>query len=183
MATTRPPATWDAVVDALDAADHRSSRRIHDDAWRAAGNLEDRLRVGCDPLERRRLAALAARDALAAYRLAGGTPEHLAAAAGLVRVIGCGDDVAGSLGDRARVARRRIDLHHDCHRRRIQGDPLDDAAVEQRAAALERPRSAGRRSGQSPHDDADTDSDAAFVADIRTRADEGATDADGDAGT
>jgi hypothetical protein len=136
----RPRTSWGDAVTRIDVADYRSARRIHADLRRAAEHLTVADR-DCTPLERRRLAGLALVDALAAYRLAGGTLEHLHCVLGRASAAGQFGDVAGCVGDRARVARARAELAL----RTVTDDNADEHAahvadVEQRAAALERPR-------------------------------------------
>lgn len=152
MAGTRPPASWDDVVALADRTDHRSSRRVSLDLVGAAAALQ----AAGDPLERRRHAGLAAWDALAVYRLAGGTPDHLARFIALRAAVDRPDDATGPLGDRARLARARVELAL----RFVVDDDADEHAahvadVEQRAAALERPRTHGQQQHTPHHADAD----------------------------
>lgn len=139
-------ATWDDVVARLDAAEDRSSRRVRRDLARAASTVALDGYDHLPPIERRAGAALAVRDALAAYRLAGGTPEHLQRVLAFTTVVGTLDDVVGSLGDRARLARARLELALE----HVDDDNADEHAahvadVEQGAARLERPRAGSRR--------------------------------------
>lgn len=127
--------TWDDAVARLDATDHRSASRVRRDIVRAAAVLAASDHAAA--AERRHVAGLAACAALAAYRLAGGTPAHLAMVAG-DRGRGraaTADDVTGSVGDRAAVARQCLDL---------DSSDLDASTViphlDQRAADLDQPR-------------------------------------------
>lgn len=129
-------ATWDDAVARLDAAEHRPSRRIRRDLLQAARLVALDGHDQLNPIERRRRAALAARDALAAYRLAGGTPEHLAVVS---RLVGAPDDVVGSVDDRARLARARVELALEFELEDDSEHAAHVADVEQRAARLERP--------------------------------------------
>lgn len=137
-------ATWDDAVARLDAVEHRPSRRIRRDLVRAASTVALDGHDQLHPVERRRRAALALRDALAAYRLAGGTAEHLKVVAGFSRLGGHPDDVVGSVSDRARLARARIELalesfNDDFSELNADEHAAHVADVEQRAARLERP--------------------------------------------
>jgi hypothetical protein len=143
----RPRTSWGDAVARIDTDDHRSSRDIRTSlaAWASliSDNGHDRL----NPIERRRRATSALIDALAAYRLAGGTLEHLHRVLGRTNFAGYDDDVAGSVGDRARLARARIELALEVAGYELSDFDADEHAsrvadVEQRAAALERPRPA-----------------------------------------
>lgn len=143
MDETRPdhpeqPPRWDDVVNRLDRLDRRPAIAVARSLYRAVEATVSAPHSGRGyPIERRRLAALTVRDALAAYRLAGGDPDHLHRVVVFPVVAG---DVVAPLGDRARLARARIELAF----RDVDDDNADDHAahvadVEQRAAALERP--------------------------------------------
>jgi hypothetical protein len=141
--TDTPRPSWHDLVAALERAeraDHSTALRINNDLRRAAAIL-DAAEPGVPPLERRRIAALALADALAAYRLAGGDREHFAGVVSLRAQIHHTDDVAGSVADRATVARQRVDLELRKHKL-SRPDAVDVLAgrLDERAAALERPR-------------------------------------------
>src|SRR4051812_42354269 len=138
--------SWDDVVARIDRTDHRPTRSIDAALARAVDSLA-RFPVHSDPRERRRAAGCALREALAVYRLAGGGPAYLDNLARLLERTPPGDAVAGPVGDRARLARARLELHAN---RAVNTDDEDELAgiderlddVNARAAALERP---GRR--------------------------------------
>jgi hypothetical protein len=134
-------ATWDDAVARLDATDHRPARRIARDlATPRSGRRRPRAHRRLAPSDRRRRCAPPLVGALAAYRLAGGDPEHLARI--LAEPGPCvNGDVAGTVGERGRVARARIiDLDASATRRRptssAHPSPPPSTTL---AAALERP--------------------------------------------
>lgn len=165
--------SWQDAVLRLDRTDHRSRIRVYRDLARSANAAQQARRdvaPALEQFEQRRHTALLLRDALAAYRLAGGTPEHLGHVLNLGAILAFEGDVVGSVGDRARIARERI---------RVDLEPFgpDGASehagrvrdVNDRAAALEQPRAtttttgaddddagAGARPYEHPHPDADT---------------------------
>jgi hypothetical protein len=133
--------TWDDAVARLDATDHRPARRIARElaaAIGAAAAAAEGVDVG--PLERRRRAARILVGALAVYRLAAGDPEHLASV--LAEPGPCvNGDVAGTVGDRGRIARARIMVDLDASRPDVTDEQRASVAahLDELAAALERP--------------------------------------------
>jgi hypothetical protein len=164
--------SWQDAVLRLDRTDHRSRIRVYRDLARSANAAQQACRNVAPPLEQRRHTALLLRDALAAYRLAGGTPEHLGRVLNLGAVLNLDGDVVGSVGDRARIARERIRVDLEP----FAPDGIGEHAgrirdVNDRAATLEQPRAtttttdadgdAGARPHEQPDADGDTDTDPA----------------------
>jgi hypothetical protein len=126
---------WAGVVDDLARTDRRPVRTIE---TRLAATVHE---LGSDwarshPLTRRRLAGIAARDALALYLAAGGDDTYLAGIVRLLGVVGDGRPTAGTLADRATVGRRIIATH------RSPRSPADEQRLADcllLAAALDQP--------------------------------------------
>jgi hypothetical protein len=138
------PVSWDDAVARLDATDRRALERITLDLVCAADAVHTIGGSG-HPLERRRLAGLAARHALAAYRLAGGGAEHFRDVMGLGSLIGHPDDVARSVGGRAVIARARVEL--------ATRTDIDDRVRARAAAALDDAAAYAERTTPRPVDD------------------------------
>jgi hypothetical protein len=130
--------TWTDVVNRIDRTDHRSTRQICGDLFRASARLS-RYPLNGDAREQRRIAGCVLREAIAAYRLAGGDPAHLDSLAELIERHRPGDPVRAPVGNRARLARARLELLDE---RAVAGEDSDvDERIEDielRASALER---------------------------------------------
>lgn len=142
MAAAEPP-SWGAIVAHVDRTDCRPARDIDAELERAVYRASFHSGIS-DPLVRRRVAGVALLAALAAYRLAGGEPEHLDGLGQLAEHVALTGPRVGSVGDRARLARGRIELHRERAAAASDAAAYDDATariadLERRAAALERP--------------------------------------------
>lgn len=125
--------TWDTAVARLGDIDHRQSRVIIQRACLNAASYQ-RIHRAAEPLERLRMAAVAARDAIALYLLDGGDPDHLAHFVGLLDISSEGPRAVGSLTDRAIIGRSLVDAYRATNRDHRLIDDLTAAA-----AALEYP--------------------------------------------
>lgn len=133
--------TWDDGVNRVARTDHRSARQIGDDLLRAAARLA-RYPITEHPRERRRIAGCVLREAIAAYLLAGGDPEHLDGLAELIERHQPGPPVRGPVGARALLARARLELLDERAVSDEEGRVDVDERIEDvdlRAAGLERP--------------------------------------------